>query len=263
MKKHLVTLCILATLLLSCNKKRDTNQAGIKNDTTATGKQLSKADSIVDRAIEAHGGKLYDNADYSFVFRGTKYRFQNNETTYAYSSEIQKGDSLIKNVMTPDKFERSVNSNLQALNKEKTSQYSEALNSVIYFAMLPYKLQDASVNRKFIEETTIKDKQYDVVGVTFGQDGGGRDFDDEFHYWINKQTHKIDYIAYNYRTNNGGVRFRTAFNTRVIDGITFQDYINYEAPLETPLKDLPILYEQGKLKEVSQILTETIINNSK
>jgi hypothetical protein len=263
MKKHLVTLCILATLLLSCNKKRDTNQAGIKNDTTATGKQLSKADSIVDRTIEAHGGKLYDNADYSFVFRGTKYRFQNNETTYAYSSEIQKGDSLIKNVMTPDKFERSVNSNLQALNKEKTSQYSEALNSVIYFAMLPYKLQDASVNRKFIEETTIKDKQYDVVGVTFGQDGGGRDFDDEFHYWINKQTHKIDYIAYNYRTNNGGVRFRTAFNTRVIDGITFQDYINYEAPLETPLKDLPILYEQGKLKEVSQILTETIINNSK
>jgi hypothetical protein len=50
--------------------------------------------------------------------------------------------------------------------QRKTSQYSEALNSVIYFATLPYKLQDASVNRKFIEETTIKDKQYDVVGVT-------------------------------------------------------------------------------------------------
>jgi hypothetical protein len=43
------------------------------------------------------------------VFRGTKYRFQNNEATYAYSSEIQKGDSLIKDVMTPDKFERSIN----------------------------------------------------------------------------------------------------------------------------------------------------------
>jgi hypothetical protein len=55
-----------------------------------------------------------------------------------------------------------------------------------------------------------KDKQYDVVGVTFGQDGGGKDFDDEFHYWINKQTHKVDYLAYSYRTNDGGVRFRTA-----------------------------------------------------
>jgi hypothetical protein len=40
------------------------------------------------------------------------------------------------------------------------------------------------------------------------------------------------------------VRFRTAFNTRVIDGLTFQDYINYEAPIGTPLKDLPKLYEQ-------------------
>jgi hypothetical protein len=59
---------------------------------------------------------------------------------------------------------------------------------VIYFAS--YKLQDASVNRKFIEETTIKDKQYDVVGVTF-QDGGGKDFDDEFHYWINKRIRLI------------------------------------------------------------------------
>jgi hypothetical protein len=59
------------------------------------------------------------------------------------------------------------------------------------------------------------------------------------------------------------VRFRTAFNTRVIDGLTFQDYINYEAPIGTPLKDLPKLYEQGKLKELSKILTEDVINNNK
>jgi hypothetical protein len=133
--------------------------------------------------------------------------------------------------MTPDKFERSINGNLQSLDKEKTSQYSEALNSVIYFAT-SHKLQDASVNRKFIEETTIKDKG--CCRRNFGQDGGGKDFDDEFHYWINKQTHKVDYLAYSYRTNDGGVRFRTAFNTRVIDGLTFQDYINYEAPIGTP-----------------------------
>jgi hypothetical protein len=53
--------------------------ATIKNDTATTEKQLSK--SRFYGAIEAHGGKLYDNADYSFVFRGTKYRFQNNEAT--------------------------------------------------------------------------------------------------------------------------------------------------------------------------------------
>ena len=263
MKKSIITLCVLAALVMSCNKKKDNNEVTIKNDTIAAEKQFSKADSLVNKAIEAHGGSLYNTADYSFVFREKKYRFKNNESSFEYSSEMQKNDSLIKDVLINGTFKRYINNNLQSLNKEEVGKYSEALNSVIYFATLPYKLQDASVNKKFIEETTIKDKQYDVVGVTFGQNGGGKDFDDEFHYWINKQTHKIDYLAYSYRTNDGGVRFRTAFNTRVIDGLTFQDYINYEAPWGTALKDLPKLYEQGKLKELSQILTENVINNNK
>lgn len=256
-------ICVLATLALSCNKKKDNNKTNLKDDTLTLEKPLSKADSIVNETIEAHGGKLYDTADYSFIFRGKKYRIQNSGSDYSYSSEIQKGDSLIKDVMTANKFERTINSNLQTLSKEDSGTYGEALNSVIYFATLPYKLQDASVNKEFIEETTIKGKQYDVIQVTFGQDGGGKDFDDEYHYWINKDTHKIDYLAYNYVVNDGGVRFRSAFNTRVIDGVTFQDYINYEAPVKTALKDLPKLYEQGKLKEVSQILTEKVVNNQK
>ena len=263
MKKNLILLCVLATLLFSCNKKKDSNGATVNNDDHATEKKLSKADSIINKAIEAHGGKLYTTANYSFIFRGKEYRFKNNGASYIYSSEIQKGDSLIKDQLTPEKFERSINSKLQSLSKEDSAKYSEAINSVIYFATLPYKLQDASVNKKFIEEITIKGQKYDAIGVTFGQDGGGKDFDDEYHYWINTTTHKMDYLAYNYRVNEGGVRFRVAFNTRVVDGVTFQDYINYEAPLQTPLKDLPKLYEQGKLKEVSQILTENVVNNQK
>ncbi|WP_449403941.1 DUF6503 family protein [Flavobacterium frigoris] len=173
--------------------------------------------------MEAHGGKLYNDADYSFEFRGKKYRFQNDGGAYTYSTEIQKGDSLIKDVMTADKFKRSINNSLQSLSKKDVDKYSEAINSVIYFATLPHKLQDASVHKTFVEETTIKGKNYDVIKVTFGQEGGGKDFDDEYHYWINKDTHKIDYLAYSYLVNDGGVRFRSAFNTRVVDGVTFQD----------------------------------------
>ncbi|UQD55654.1 DUF6503 family protein [Flavobacterium sp. K5-23] len=263
MKKSILSFCVLAAVVFSCNKKKDSQEETIKSDTITAEKQFSKADSLVNKAIVAHGGDLYNNADYSFVFRGKKYRFQNNGQNFEYSSEVQKNDSLIKDKISNATFERYINNKLQTLSKEDIGKFSEALNSVIYFATLPYKLQDVSVNKKFIEEITIKGKKYDVVGVTFSQEGGGKDFDDEFHYWINKQTHKIDYLAYNYRVNEGGVRFRSAFNTRVIDGVTFQDYINYEAALETPLKDLPKLYEQGKLKEVSQILTENVINNNK
>jgi hypothetical protein len=41
-----------------------------------------------------------------------------------------------------------------------------------------------------------------MLWSNFGQNGGA-DFDDEFHYWINKQTHKIDYLAYNYERMMG------------------------------------------------------------
>ncbi|MBX9888575.1 MAG: hypothetical protein K2Y30_11650 [Flavobacteriaceae bacterium] len=263
MKKSIFTLCILALTVVSCNSKRENKDDAIKNDSTEAAKPLSKADSIVNAAIEAHGGKRYDTADYSFEFRGKKYRFQNNGNIYTYTSEIQTGDSLVKDILTSDKFERAINGQEQTLSKEDIAKYSEALNSVIYFATLPYKLQDASVNKMYIEEKTIKEKKYEVIKVTFGEAGGGKDFDDEYMYWINKETRKIDYLAYSYKVNDGGVRFRAAFNNRVIDGITFQDYINYGAPVTTELKNLPQLYEQGKLKELSQILTEGVMKNNK
>ncbi|WP_366185956.1 DUF6503 family protein [Flavobacterium ovatum] len=260
MEKKLIILCVSAALFFSCKNK---NETVTETTTNKTEKPLSKADSIVNQAIEAHGGKLYEQADYSFIFRDKKYRFKNNNSSNTYSSEIQKGDSLILDVMTADHFERTINGKSQNLNKDDSAKYSESLNSVIYFTTLPYKLQDAAVNKKFIEETAIKGKKYDLIKVTFSQDGGGKDFDDEYSYWINKDIHKIDYLAYNYHVNEGGVRFRAAFNSRVIDGITFQDYINYEAPVGTDLKDLPKLYEEGKLKELSKILTEHVVNNHK
>lgn len=261
MKKSILTLCILAAVTISCNSKKENQDEIVKKETTETAKPLTKADSIINTAIKAHGGDLYAKADYSFTFRDKKYRFKNDGNNYEYSSEVQKGDSLIKDVMINSDFTRYVNSKKLNLTAEDAGKYGESLNSVIYFATLPHKLQDASVHKKYVEETTIKGKKYDVIEVTFGQDGGGQDFDDQYQYWINKETHLMDYFAYNYQVNEGGVRFRAALNARVVDGVTFQDYINYEAPLKTPLKDLPALYEQGKLKEASKILTENVVHN--
>lgn len=263
MKNSKFILFLFALFTISCNPKNEKINSSTKTKTTEAAKPLSKADSIVNKSIEAHGGKLYQTADYTFIFRDKKYHFTNDGSQFEYSSELKKGDSLIKDVLINNNFTRFVNGKKLDFSAEDAGKYKESLNSVIYFATLPYKLQDASVNKKYIEETTIKGKKYDVIEVSFGKDGGGKDFDDEYHYWINKETHKIDYLAYNYHTNEGGVRFRSAFNSRVVDGITFQDYVNYEAPINTPLKDLPKLYEQGKLKEFSKILTENVVSNSK
>lgn len=262
MKNPILSLCVLAAVIVSCDSKKENKNESINDNKIEAAMPLTKADSIVMKAIEAHGGDLYKKADFSFTFREKNYSFKNDGSNYEYTSEIKKGDSLIKDVMVNSDFTRSVNGKKLDLNAKDSGKYGESLNSVIYFATLPYKLQDASVNKKYKEEINIKGKQYDVIEVTFGKDGGGKDFDDEYMYWINKETHKIDYLAYNYLVNDGGVRFRAAYNSRVISGVTFQDYSNYEAPIKTPLQDLAQLYENGKLKEVSKIVTANVVSNN-
>ncbi|MGB5274183.1 MAG: DUF6503 family protein, partial [Flavobacteriaceae bacterium] len=116
-----------------------------------------------------------------------------------------------------------------------------------------------AVNKTYAGETTIKEKNYDVLEITFDQKGGGKDHDDEFMYWIDTDTKHIHYLAYRYSSSGGGVRFRSAYNPRMVSGIRFQDFINYEAPVGTPLDSLPGLYEAGKLKELSKIETANVV----
>ncbi|WP_290696530.1 DUF6503 family protein [Lacinutrix sp.] len=259
------TIFIFAILLYSCNNKEQKNKdTSIESQIIPSKKiELSKPQFILNKTIVAHGGDLYNSAYYSFKFRGNTYHFKNNGTNYEYKKIVIKGDTIIEDTLLNHIFSRTINGKAISLSKKEKVAGTGAINSVIYFATLPHKLNDNAVNSKYIETTIINKDTYDVIEITFNKEGGGEDHNDEFYYWINKSSEKIDFLAYNYKVNKGGVRFRSAYNTRVIDGITFQDYINYKAEIGTPLKDLPILYEAGKLKELSKIKTENIINLNK
>lgn len=218
------------------------------------------AESIVQNAIKAHGGSLYDSANYEFVFRDKVYMFDNAD---GYSYTVTFKDSIgnsIKDNLQNGKFTRTKDEKVVVLSEKDISKYSNALNSVIYFATLPHKLNDKAVHKEDVGETVIKGEDYDVIRVTFSKEGGGTDHDDIFMYWVNKKSNYINYLAYSYSTNDGGVRFRSAYNPRTSDGIRFQDYINWEAPIGTPLKDLPALFEKEELKELSRIETEDVRN---
>lgn len=268
--KHIISVIILAILVTSCkdnNNNISNTESPILNttqkDSTQKIKPVNKAELLINKAIKAHGGTLYDKAAFTFIFRTKEYSFTNNGTDYKYEVKDETKGDLVFDIMENGTFTRFVNDKQKALNEKQIKAYSGALNSVIYFATLPHKLNDPAVNKSFKGTTSIKGEDYNVIEVTFNKEGGGQDHDDEFHYWINTKTNTIDYLAYNYRVNGGGVRFRSAYNVRVIDGIRFQDYINFKAPLNTPLKDLPELFEKGELKELSRIETENIINLNK
>lgn len=257
LKSTFATLCIF--LFLSCKSEKKETTKEVKEELIVTPK--NKAEAIIKSAIKAHGGDLYNEASYSFTFRNKQYSFTNNNDSYTYSviKENDKKEAVI-DVLENGSFNRTVNGNKVELSNEDASRFGESLNSVIYFATLPHKLSDAAVNKTYKGEIQIKGKNYDVIQVTFKQEGGGKDFEDQYYYWINKDTNTMDYLAYNYKVNGGGVRFRSSYNRRNIDGVLFQDYINYKAEVGTPLSELPALFEKNELKEVSRIDTENVKN---
>ena len=215
--------------------------------------------SILDRAHEAHGGQRYHQANYGFTFRDKQFEFITKNGNETYSSFYDKEGKTYFDRIEGGAFYRLIDDVPQTLSEKETNSGFEALNSVIYFATLPHKLRDPAVNLFTAGTATIKGKTYDVLRVNFDEEGGGVDHDDNFLYWINQETDRIDYLAYDYKTNKGGVRFRSAFNPRVVAGILFQDYVNYKAPLGTLLADLPGLFEKGELEELSIIATEGVM----
>ncbi|MFT5436447.1 MAG: hypothetical protein ACI840_001095, partial [Ulvibacter sp.] len=62
-----------------------------------------------------------------------------------------------------------------------------------------------------------------------------------------------------YEVDGGGIRFREAYNPRVVNGIRFADYNNYKPEnLNVSLSNLDVLFEQGALKLLSKIETESV-----
>lgn len=220
---------------------------------------LTKADSILMVCFEAHGGNQYYDAHFSFSFRDIDYEFQNDGASYVYKRKFTKKESKYVDVLDNGSFSRTIDDKPAHLNEEDKSKFSSSVNSVIYFATLPHKLLDAAVMVEYGGVDSLKGNFYQLLKVSFKQEGGGEDFDDEYLYWINQGTNQIDYLAYNYQVNGGGVRFRSAYNVRKVEAVLFQDYVNYKAPVGTKLKDLSRLFESGELEELSRIETKNIV----
>ena len=219
------------------------------------------AQEIVDKAIEASGGEKYLNAEIDFDFRDIHYHSVRDGGKFQYERKIEDSIGTIKDVLNNDGFNRYINDQLVEIADSMAVKYTASVNSVHYFALLPYGLNDAAVNKSSLGLVTIKDKLYYKIKVTFNQEGGGEDFEDVFVYWIHKDTFKVEYLAYSYIEDDGvGTRFREAYNERIVNGLRFVDYNNYKS--EDPNMDLLGLdkaYELGSLKLLSKIELENII----
>lgn len=237
---------VLLLFIVACNEK-------IKEPT---------AQEIIGKSIAASGGENYVTNDISFRFRDIKYTASGPASNRILTRSFQEDSSRIKDICTPKGFKRYVNDSLVVLSDSLANVYANSINSVHYFAYLPYGLNDAAVNKRYLGKVTLDTTEYYKVEITFDQEGGGEDYDDIYVYWFNSKTYKPEFLAYEFQVNGGGQRFRKAFNERVVGGIRFVDYQNFKnMQLEHPIYDIDKLYESGTLELLSEIKLEEISVN--
>jgi hypothetical protein len=214
-----------------------------------------KETKIVSEAIEAHGGKNYENLQLSFEFRDMAYDLYRNNGQYEYKrTQMDTLGNSITDIITNDSFKRLINKETVSIADTMAFKYQNSVNSVAYFFLLPFGLEDPAVNKSYEKEVEIKGKKYHQIKVWFNQEGGGKDHNDVFMFWMNAETHRMDYLAYSYETDGGGVRFREAINGRKIGNYYFQDYKNYGyEDGGYPLEKLPQDLENGTLPFLSKI----------
>ncbi len=217
------------------------------------------AEEIIEASIAFHGLDTLDHSKVQFTFREMKFEHERDGSKFNYTRV--KSDSLgnqIEDRLWNKGFERKINDSMVDLDEKQRISFGESVNSVHYFAFMPLRLRDKAAMKNLVGTCTIKGKEYHKIKVTFQPEGGGRDFDDVFFYYFRTENHQLDYFAYKYNTNGGGIRFREAVNSRDQDGIQIQDYINMKPKneAETDFSNIEESYSRGDLEELSKIEIE-------
>ncbi len=222
---------------------------------------LTDPQKIIDQAIATAGGEKYLSSTIEFDFRDRHYIAKREGGMFSYErifKDSKDSSQLVHDFVTNEGFKREINDIATAVADSMAVKYTSPTNSVIYFALLPYALNDPSVRKKFLGETILDGKDYYKIEITFAE-GGGEDYQDVFHYWVNKKDFRIDFLAYSYSESDGiGYRLRKAYNARVVNGILFQDYINYKPKGSEQVAQLEELYKANQLEQLSKIELENI-----
>ena len=216
--------------------------------------KVNDPQAIIDKSIEVSGGALYNSAKVNFRFRDIYYTSERGLRGKKLSRSFLKDSTMVLDILEAGEFKRILNGEPSMVADTMAVKYANSINSVHYFARLPFGLNDGAVIKRYLGETTIDDKLYDKIEVTFKEEGGGDDFDDIYVYWFNKATFKPDFLAYEFHVDGGGKRFRKALNERYVEGIRFVDYLNYKpADPQASVYELDSLFIRNELELLSRI----------
>lgn len=233
--------------------------SGTVGDDSADRVPKTRSEAIIDSAVAYHSGDLYNHMSMSFNFRGTIYGVERDGGEFSYTAQYSDSLGRHRRELTNAGFESYLNGKRIPLSAKDSIGRAGTVNSVVYFVVLPAPLLDEAVRSEYLGTEEIDGQTYYKVRVTFASDGGGEDHEDIYLYWFDTDNYRMDYLAYSFDVNEGGTRFRRAFNPRRLNGFLFQDYVNYRGPASPDsLEYISELYRAGDLDSLSVVEIDSL-----
>ncbi|RMH21397.1 MAG: hypothetical protein D6696_05890 [Acidobacteria bacterium] len=185
---------------------------------------------IVDRAIAYHGGERYrasevelDLCSKSGCFH-LRSRVDGERFDHTVTGKIRDGERRVR--ITNETVEAWLNGEPVAVEPAAEQRLRDWVMARVYFPFLPYRLNDPGVYKHDLGRERWGERELHKVKVTFSP-GSSTDADDEYLYWFDPESGRLEQFAYSYDGDPGGLRFRRLTHYRRIGGILFADQENY------------------------------------
>jgi hypothetical protein len=188
--------------------------------------------AIVERAIEFHGGDLFEHSETAFDIASKSGTFhvevRRDGGLYRQVVELDTDAGRRRVTVTNDAVEVTVDGKPVKVRRRDEQRWRDHVAARVWFPFLPYGLANEGVytHDLGLETWPVEGggtRQLHKVKVTF-QPGTSTDADDEYLFWFDPETGRMEQLAYSF---DGGLRFRTAKSFRRVGGLLFEDQENY------------------------------------
>lgn len=215
--------------------------------------------SVIARAIDVHGGAHVKRMKLQFMFRGQAFQAFHDGSDFRYERTRMVDSIPVIDAIDNNGTYRWMNGVWSPVEDSLRNAVHGSINSVMYFALLPFKLADPAVRADHLGVVEMNGRDHHKIRVRFAKEGGGVDHDDVYVYWFDVETGRLAYLAYEYHVNGGGFRFREVTRYHEDQQVILMDYSNAKPTVPvSDVVDMDALWKAGKLTVVSQVNLERI-----
>lgn len=192
----------------------------------ATVSSADEVQAVIDEAIRHHGGALYESSEVSLSISSLSGTFALTSRVDGglFDHRVERGEGAEAHLVrvTNDGVSVIRDGEESLVTGEDAERLQRFVFARVYFPFLPYRLNDPGVRKADQGLESWDGRQLRRVKVTFDSGDG-----DEYAFWFDPATGRLEQLAYSFQTGKGGLRFRRAFNHRRVGGILFHDAENF------------------------------------